>query len=92
MKLRLTEEALLDLKSITNYFGAISTQTLSNIRVDIAQAFEFIRTHPKAGLNINAEGTQRVITRKYSFIIVYDTYPTELEIIGIYRYQNRDYS
>ena len=92
MKIRLTEQAANDLKDIRAYYFQFSNQTGENIIDDINAALDFISENPNAGLNINAHGTQRVISHKYSFVIPYEIMGIHIDVLGFYRFQNRDYS
>jgi plasmid stabilization system protein ParE len=92
MKLRLTDDAINDLNQIKTYYARFEGSAETNVINDLNMAFDFILTNPQAGLNINEFGTQRVISQKYSYVIVYDVIDSFIDVLGIYRHQNRDYS
>ena len=92
MKLRLTDDAINDLSQIKTYYTRFEGSAETNVINDLNAAFDFILANPLAGLNINEFGTQRVISQKYNYVIVYDIIDSFIDVLGVYRYQNRDYS
>lgn len=92
MKLRLTEDAITDLKQIKVHYARFEGSAEANVINDLNATFDFMLANPQAGFNINDSGTQRVISQKYSYVIVYDVVGECIDVLGVYRYQNRDYA
>ena len=88
MKILYREQASKDLEDIAAYFGQHSTAALERAHKDIFDYIRLLPNNPNIGRNLE-DGTQLVVTIKYRFNITYIANADHIDIVGIYRYQNR---
>ena len=82
------DTAKADLKDIMNYYTEISSRTSSRVYEDIYGAIETLQMFPMAGHQL-PDGRRRFVSSKYRFVISHKTYEDRIEIVGVYRRQNR---
>jgi len=82
------KSAVTDLTSIETHYSKISQQTSDNVYQDILAAIEVLQTFPDAG-RLLEDGSRKFPSHKYRFNITYFHRRNIIEIIGIYRFQNR---
>jgi len=83
---RLTAEA--DLEEINNYGIEFSEQTRDRFFEDIHSSIEILKQFPETGRLLD-NGRRRFISAKYRFAISHRVYDDRIEIVGVYRFQNR---
>ena len=77
------------MEAIAHYFGAIDPDITSRIVADIERAIERLRDFPLSGEAIRGTVLRRVTTRRYRFAISYFPTTGRVEIVGVFRFQNR---
>lgn len=82
------ESAFQDLSEIQQYYSAISDQTNDRVFADIFAAIETLELFPFAGRKLQ-DGRRRLVSIKYRFVISHKSFDDTVEIIGVYRRQNR---
>ncbi len=82
------ESAFQDLADIHNYYAAISEQINDRVFADIYSAIETLELFPFAGREL-PDGRRRLVSIKYRFVISHKSYDDTVEIVGVYRRQNR---
>ncbi|WP_017931439.1 type II toxin-antitoxin system RelE/ParE family toxin [Robiginitomaculum antarcticum] len=91
MKIVYRRSALRDLQNIRNYYAAISLKTADNIRIDIYETIDVLKAFPDSGRPLY-DGSRLFPTQKYRFNITYVHKKDNMEIVGIFRFQNRNFS
>ena len=79
-----------DLQDIKHYYDNISEATTDRVYYDIIHAIEVLKTFPLAGRPIAGRSERRIVTSKYGFVISYIAANNSIEIVGIFRHQNRE--
>lgn len=82
------DEALADLKSIRDYFTAYSNETAERVAKDIEATLHVLETFPESGTQ-KSYNRRQSFTTKYRFRISYQYRNNRIEVLGIYRFQNR---
>ena len=82
--------ALDDLRAIADYYADIDRDVASRVRADIESAIELLRENPYSAQAVGGRGLRRKLTRRYRFKIAYRIRRDTIEVLGIYRYQNRN--
>ena len=89
--LRFRVTAQNDLEMIDAYYRDISDATLARVMKDISNTLETIKLFPKAGTPLGPTPHRRLVTPKYRFVIVYVDQDTFVDVVGIFRFQDRSY-
>jgi plasmid stabilization system protein ParE len=79
-----------DLLAIQAWYEEQAPGSVERILADIYRSIERIREHPQSAETVHGRSYRRVVTRKYHFKVVYLVKPNQIDILGIYRYQNRE--
>lgn len=79
-----------DLQGIKHYYDDISPAITDRIFYDITHAIEVLKTFPLAGRPIEGRNERRIVTSKYGYVISYIADGHSVEIVGVFRYQNRE--
>jgi len=82
------ESANADLGDIRTYYTTISERTFDNVITDIYETISILNYMPEAGF-IYKPNRRRLVSSKYRFVINYAFGSGHVEIVGIYRFQNR---
>jgi len=90
MRVRYRWSANRDLQKIKNYYDDISPKTVDRVFIDITEAIEVLKTFPLGGRALEGKAERRIVTSKYGYVISYLATDDEIEIIGVFRYQNRE--
>ena len=77
-----------DLRDIEKYYQDISQKTTDAVLSDIYQTLTIVRQHPEIGYGYKT-GRRRLVSAKYRFVITYAYKGEFVDIVGIYRQQNR---
>jgi plasmid stabilization system protein ParE len=86
---RFTARAEHDVRAIRHYEDiapGLSARIVADVRARIAG----LRYYPKSGRRIEVADLHQVLSRRYRFKIAYRVTDEEIEIVGIFRFQNRD--
>jgi plasmid stabilization system protein ParE len=89
MRLEILPQADADLEDIIAYYHAVAPEALPRILADIDRSLDRICEFPKAYSRQPGKSYRRLVTRKYRFKIVYQVFADRVEVIGIFRFQNR---
>jgi plasmid stabilization system protein ParE len=81
--------AFADLKAIASYFDAIHPDITVRVVTAIRDSIERLRDFPLSGEAIRGTDLRRILSKRYRFIISYFVAPTRIEIVGVFRFQNR---
>lgn len=79
-----------DLLAIINYFSEYSPQTAQNILDDIYRSIDQLAVFPNLGQQVDGEDFRRIVTLKYHFTIGYAVATDSVNIVGIFRHQDRE--
>ena len=88
IKIIYRDTAEADLKEIEIYYNEISTRTNLRVFSDIYGAIHTLQLFPKAGRKL-PDGRRRYVSSQFRFVISHKTYKDRIEIVGVYRHQNR---
>lgn len=79
-----------DIYRIRTYYEGISEKTWKTVSDDIQDSLSFLQRSPKGGMKLSSKGkVRRTVTSKYNYSITYIPHPTKIEIIGVFRGQDR---
>ena len=80
-----------DLLAIISYFSEYSPppQAAQNILDDIYRSIDQLAFFPNLGQQVDGEDFRRIATLKYHFTIGYEVTSASVNIVGIFRYQDR---
>ena len=79
-----------DLLGIIEYYSEFSQDTAQNVLNDIYRAIDQLSFFPHSGREIDRRDYRRIVTHKYHFQIGYEVVADSVNIIGIFRYQDRE--
>lgn len=85
----LRRSALADLESLATYFDAIDPNVTIRVVADIERSIARLTDFPLSGEAIPDTGLRRIVSRRYRFTISYFVAPDQVEIVGVFRFQNR---
>ncbi len=88
IKIIYRDTAKADLKEIETYYNEISPRTNLRVYSDIYSAIQTLQLFPKAGRKL-PDGRRRFVSNQFRFVISHKTYKDRIEIVGVYRHQNR---
>jgi plasmid stabilization system protein ParE len=92
MKIRFSPEAKSAIELIEAYYAERSPSACHNVITDIFDVFDLLSNNPEAGRLHSSKSFRLMVSGKYRFVVTYVTHSDYVEIIDIYRHQNRDYS
>ena len=84
------DTARADLLSIADYYGTIDPEVADRILADIESTIAELEDFPHRGRRIAGRELHRILSRRYRFKIAYRVTEETIEIIGIFRFQNRE--
>ncbi len=87
--MRYLPRALDDLRAIADYYGSLDPDVALRVRADIEGAIELLQDNPYSAQAIGGRGLRRKLTRRFRFKIAYRVRRDSIEIVGIFRFQNR---
>jgi plasmid stabilization system protein ParE len=87
---RFTARAERDMSSIVGYYENIAPDLSIRIVADIRDRIEGLRHFPKSGQRIGMADIHRVLSRRHRFKIAYRLTGEAIEIVGVFRFQDRD--
>jgi len=80
--------ALADLEAIASYFDAIDPDITARIVADVESSLKRLKDFPLSG-EVRGTDLRRILSKRYRFIISYFVAPAQVEIVGVFRFQNR---
>lgn len=92
MKIRFSPEAKTAIEAVESYYAERSSSACHNVMIDIYDVFDLLSHNPEAGRLHRSQSFRLMVSGKYRFVVTYVVHPKYIEIIDIYRHQNRDYS
>jgi len=81
--------ALADLEAIASYFDAIDPDITARIVADVESSLKRLKDFPLSGEEVRGTDLRRILSKRYRFIISYFVAPAQVEIVGVFRFQNR---
>jgi plasmid stabilization system protein ParE len=78
-----------DLLAIKAWYAEVAPQSVERILDDIYLGIDRIREHPLSAERVHGRSYRRIVTRRNHFKVVYMVKRRQIDILGIYRYQNR---
>ena len=84
------DRALEDIRAITEWYDPIDPGVTEKIRIDLQRSFRLLLDFPHAGAVVANRRIRRIVTRRYHFKIAYSLRGDHIEVLGIYRFQNRE--
>jgi plasmid stabilization system protein ParE len=87
---RFTARAESDMRSIIRYYEDIAPGLSARIVEDVRARIERLRHFPKSGRRIAIGDLHQVLSPRYRFKIAYRVMDDEIDIVGIFRLQNRE--
>lgn len=88
-RLKFRPRADADLGEIIAYYRRVAPHALGNIAADIDDALDLIKERPETPAKVPAKSYRRYVTHRYRFKIAYRVKRDVIEILGIWRFQNR---
>jgi plasmid stabilization system protein ParE len=89
MELVLRERALRDLEDIEAYYLSEAPEALPKVLSDIRQVLKQLEDFPHSGRRVGGRSARRALTSRYRFIVSYRVKRKTIEIVGVFRFQNR---
>lgn len=83
-------EALEDIRAIADWHDDIDRTVTDRIRIDLQRTFRLLLDFPQAGAVVTGRRYRRIVTRRYHFKIAYFVRGDHIEVLGIYRFQDRE--
>ncbi|HEX7712031.1 MAG TPA: type II toxin-antitoxin system RelE/ParE family toxin [Sphingomonadaceae bacterium] len=90
MELIFRERALCDLEDIETYYLREAPEALPKVLGDIRQVLNQLENFPRSGRAIGRRNARRALSPRYRYIVSYHVTRNAIEIVGIFRFQNRD--
>ena len=87
--LRFRPRADADFDRIVAYFERVAPEALPKITADIERGLDLIKEHPERPALVPGRTYRRYVTPRYHFKIAYRVGRMHIDVLGIYRYQNR---
>ena len=85
----ITDAAGKELAAIKDYYAAFGEITANRVMEDILNVFQVLSVFPLSGYE-HARGLRRRSSVKFRFIVTYRALPDRVEILSVYRFQNRE--
>jgi plasmid stabilization system protein ParE len=82
-------KALEDIRAIVEWYDHIDPDLTEKIRIDLQRSFRLLLDFPHAGALVAKRRFRRIVTRRYHFKIAYSVRGDHIEVLGIYRFQDR---
>ena len=87
---RYSAKARNDLSAIADYYGAIDPDVADRMLADIERSIGFLREYPHLAEAVRGQPLRGKLTRRYRFRVIYRVKRDAIEIVGIFRFQNRE--
>ena len=85
MRLRFTQQAILELAAIADYIRQRNPAAAVRERAAILKSLENLKTSPHMGRRQTAPGVRKIVTRRYSYLVYYrvDADAREVVVLNI---------
>ena len=83
-------KALEDIRAIAQWYDHIDPDVMERITIDLQRSFRILLDFPHAGSIVAKRKFRRIVTRRYHFKIAYSLRGDHIEVLGIYRFQDRE--
>ena len=88
-RLVLLSQAQADAFHIYEYYNSVGgRQTVDRVLGDIVATLERVSDFPNSGTNVSGD-RQMTVTGRYRFVIVFRNLPQRIEVLSIFRHQDR---
>ena len=81
--------ALTDLEALASHYDAIDPDITVRIIADIERSLGRLADFPRSGEAVPETTLRRIVSRRYRFTISYFVAPDRIEIVGVFRFRNR---
>jgi plasmid stabilization system protein ParE len=81
--------AVADLDAIVAWYDDVSPASTSRILSDIERSIEQLKHFPRSGSPVGRHDLRRIVTLRYHFKISYLILADVIQIVGIFRFQDR---
>lgn len=81
--------AIADLDAIVTWYDDVAPASTSRILSDIGRSIEQLKHYPRSGSPVGNHNLRRIVTLRYHFKIAYVIVADVIQIVGIFRYQDR---
>ena len=78
------------MSSIVRFYEDLAPGLSVRIVADVRERIEGLRHFPRSGERMGVSGIHRVLSRRYRYKIAYRVTDEAIEIIGVFRFQNRE--
>ena len=78
-----------DIEQIIAYYLRVAPEAVPAIAADVDRSLGLIEDDPERYPAVVGTPYRRLVTKRYKFKVAYRIRPTHIEIVGIYRFQNR---
>lgn len=89
MNVEFRASAVADLDAIIAWYGDVAPASTSRILADIGRSIEQLKHYPRSGSPVGRHNLRRIVTLRYHFKIAYLILVDAIQIVGIFRYQDR---
>lgn len=79
-----------DIRAIAEWYDRVDPNVTERIRIDLQRSFKLLLDFPQAGAAVTKRKFRRIVTRRYHFKIAYSIRGDHIEVLGVYRLQNRE--
>jgi plasmid stabilization system protein ParE len=91
MRIIFRKEAEDDLRDIVCCYENVAPGAVGNILSDIYRSVEQLVHFPHLGMQVEDRQYRRIVTLKYHFKVAYEVGEDRIIILGIFRYQDREF-
>lgn len=91
MQVRFRAKAIADLDKIIQWYDKQAPESTQRIVDDIERAIRRLQQFPHSGPTVGLQDLRRIVTLRYHFKIAYRAMHNSIEIIGIFRFQDRSH-
>ena len=90
MRIQFRKEAEMDLRLIVSHYQDVAPEAVDGILADIYRTIDQLVRFPNSGMRVHNRQFRRIVTLKCHFKIAYEVTESQVIILGIFRYQNRE--
>lgn len=89
-RIRFREEARNDLAAIQAFHDSVDPDIFTKLLTDINRSLDQLQRFPLSGMQVAGREFRRIVTRKYHFRIAYSVGEEWIDILGVFRFQDRE--
>ena len=78
-----------DLLALQDWFSEVAPNSVERILADIYRSIDLVRENPELAQAVPGHNYRRIVTRKYRFKVASMIKRGRIDILGIYRFQDR---